>query len=82
MLSYSRRVQQDTVPGAPALEVRDLTAAYPGTRRLALKGVSLCVPVGAQVALVGHNGAGKSTLLKAVAGLLPIHSGSIACHLR
>jgi manganese/zinc/iron transport system ATP- binding protein len=90
MFSYSRRVHQDIVPGTPALEVRDLTLTYPGTRRLALKGVSLCVPVGAQVALVGHNGAGKSTLLKAVAGLLPIRSGSItiygnppgACHHR
>ncbi len=80
MFSYSRRVHQDAVPGAPALEVRDLTAAYPGTRRLALKGVSLCVPVGARVALVGHNGAGKSTLLKAVAGLLPARSGSMAIH--
>lgn len=90
MWSYSRRVYQDTVPGAPALEVRDLVVSYPATRRLALKGVSLRVPVGAQVALVGHNGAGKSTLLKAVAGLLPARSGSIsiygnppgACHHR
>ncbi len=80
MFSYSRRVHQDTIAGAPALEVRDLTAAYPGTRRLALKGVNLCVPVGAHVALVGHNGAGKSTLLKAVAGLLPVRSGSIAIY--
>ena len=80
MFPYGRRVHQDAVPSAPALEVRDLTVAYPGTRWLALKGVSLCVPVGAQIALVGHNGAGKSTLLKAVAGLLPVHSGSIAIY--
>ena len=90
MLSYSRRAYRDAVPGAPALEVRDLVVVYPATRRLALKGVNLRVPVGAQVALVGHNGAGKSTLLKAVAGLLPARSGSIsiygnppgACHHR
>jgi len=90
MFPYSRRVHQDAVPSAPTLEVRDLIVAYPGTRRLALKGVSVCVPVGAQVALVGHNGAGKSTLLKTVAGLLPVHSGSVviygnppgACHHR
>jgi manganese/zinc/iron transport system ATP- binding protein len=80
MFPYSRRVHQDAVASAPALEVRDLQAAYPGTRRLALKGVNLCVPVGAQVALVGSNGAGKSTLLKAVAGLLPVRSGSIAIY--
>jgi len=90
MFPYSHRVHQDAVPNAPALAVRDLVAAYPGTRRLALKGVTLCVPIGARVALVGHNGAGKSTLLKAVAGLLPARSGNIsiygnppgACHHR
>jgi manganese/zinc/iron transport system ATP- binding protein len=80
MFPYSRRVHQDAISGAPALNVRDLTVAYPGTRRLALKGVTLCVPVGARIALVGHNGAGKSTLLKAVAGLLPARSGSIAIY--
>jgi len=80
MLAYSRRVHKDAVTGAPALEVRDLIVAYPGIRRLALKSVSLCVPIGAQIALVGHNGAGKSTLLKAVAGLLPVRSGSIAIY--
>jgi manganese/zinc/iron transport system ATP- binding protein len=80
MFAYSQRHHQDAVPGAPALAVRELTASYPGTRQLALKGVSLCVPIGAQVALVGHNGAGKSTLLKAVAGLLPVRSGSIAIY--
>lgn len=80
MFPYSRRVHQDAVPGAPALEVRDLTVAYPGARWLALKGVSVCVSVGKQIALVGYNGAGKSTLLKAVAGLLPARSGSIAIY--
>jgi manganese/zinc/iron transport system ATP- binding protein len=80
MFPYSRRVHKDAVAGALALEVRDLTAVYPNTRRLALKGVSLRVPIGSQIALVGHNGAGKSTLLKTIAGLLPIRSGSIAIY--
>jgi hypothetical protein len=35
MGSYSRRVHQDAVTGAPALAVHDLVVAYPGTRRLA-----------------------------------------------
>lgn len=88
--SYSRRVHKEAVPGAPALEVRDLVVSYPGTRRLSLKGINLRVPIGTQIALVGHNGAGKSTLLKVVAGLLPVRSGSVliygnppgACHHR
>ncbi len=44
---------------------------------LALRGVSLEVPQGAIVALLGANGAGKTTALRACTGLLPIHRGSV-----
>lgn len=44
---------------------------------LVLKGISLEVPDGAVVALLGANGAGKSTLLKAVSGLLDYENGEI-----
>jgi branched-chain amino acid transport system ATP-binding protein len=44
---------------------------------LVLKGVSLEVPDGAIVTLLGANGAGKSTLLKAVSGLLRIEEGEV-----
>jgi manganese/zinc/iron transport system ATP- binding protein len=80
------------VPGAPALWIEQVCVDYPGERaeRPALDGVSVCVPVGARLALVGPNGAGKSTLLKAITGLLPVRSGQIhiygnavgACHHR
>lgn len=43
----------------------------------ALHGVSLCVPSGSVVALLGANGAGKSTLLRAVSGTLPLHGGTV-----
>ncbi|OIQ73574.1 high-affinity branched-chain amino acid transport ATP-binding protein LivF [mine drainage metagenome] len=39
--------------------------------------VSLDVPEGSVVALLGSNGGGKTTVLNAVAGLIPMHSGSI-----
>jgi manganese/zinc/iron transport system ATP- binding protein len=89
-LPYSGGHHHDPRPGAPALITERLSVAYAGSKRLALREVSLCVPIGARVALVGANGAGKSTLLKAVAKLLPIQSGSIriygnapgACHHR
>ncbi|MPY77820.1 MAG: ATP-binding cassette domain-containing protein [Actinophytocola sp.] len=44
---------------------------------LVLRGLSLEVPTGSIVALLGSNGAGKSTTLKAVSGLLPTEHGEI-----
>ena len=44
---------------------------------LALRGVSLDVPTGSVVAILGANGAGKTTLLRAIAGLLGVHRARI-----
>src|SRR5579872_2752341 len=58
------------------LEIRDMVCAYGGVA--ALKGVSLEVKTGQLVALIGANGAGKSTTLRAISGLVPPRSGSLA----
>ena len=60
---------------APALEVRDLVAAYGPV--LALDGVSLEVPKGRITAVLGANGAGKTTLLRTVSGLVRPKAGSV-----
>ena len=44
---------------------------------VALRGVSLEVPDGSIVALLGANGAGKTTVLRAISGLLDVHRGEI-----
>jgi branched-chain amino acid transport system ATP-binding protein len=59
----------------PMLEVDDLVAGY--GRVSVLRGVSLNVPAGKMVALLGANGAGKTTLMRAITGLASIHSGAI-----
>ncbi len=51
--------------------------AYPGTSRLVLENVSLELPAGAVVAIVGENGAGKTTLVKLLAKLYEPTSGAI-----
>ncbi|MCP3012215.1 ABC transporter ATP-binding protein/permease [Nocardiopsis dassonvillei] len=51
--------------------------AYPGTDRKVLDGVTLHLPAGAVVAVVGENGAGKSTLVKLLAKMYEPDSGRI-----
>ena len=63
-------------PGlVPALVVEDVDLFYGDAQALA--GVSLEVPRGAIVAIVGANGAGKSSLIHAIAGLEAARSGRI-----
>ena len=58
----------------PLLELRNVEVIYDEVV-LVLRGLSLAVPEGQLVALLGSNGAGKSTTLKAVSGLLPSEDG-------
>ena len=58
------------------LKVENLVVSYGGIE--ALKGISLDVPEGKIVTLIGANGAGKSTLLRSIMGLVKPQSGKIS----
>jgi heme exporter protein A len=60
--------------GRPAVELRDISRAY--GERVALQGVTLELPAGRTLAVLGANGAGKTTLLRILATLLRPHAGT------
>ncbi|MEU4924244.1 ABC transporter ATP-binding protein [Streptomyces parvus] len=57
--------------------VRDLTFTYPGAEDPVLRDVSLSIPSGGSLALVGATGAGKSTLAALIAGIGRPQAGSV-----
>lgn len=59
----------------PLLDVRDIHTSYGHSR--ALFGVSLSVPQGACICLLGRNGVGKTTTIRSIMGLTPPSSGQI-----
>ncbi|MDZ4843465.1 MAG: ABC transporter ATP-binding protein [Hyphomicrobium aestuarii] len=64
------------VAAAPVLAVKNIEVIYSSVI-LVLRGVSLVVPQGKIVALLGGNGAGKSTTLKSISTLLASENGAV-----
>jgi len=71
---------------APAVEVRDLVKTYPARFSLfgrsrpavhALRGVSLRIPAGETLGIVGESGCGKTTLARCLIGLIRPTSGAV-----
>ena len=71
----SRGAQRTKVLNTPAIELRGLARRF--GERTALSEVSVRVPSGATLAVLGRNGAGKSTLLRILATLLRPHAGDV-----
>lgn len=59
------------------IAVRGLSFCYPGTERAVLTDITLFLPAGATVAVVGENGSGKTTLVKLLLGMYQPSAGSI-----
>jgi ATP-binding cassette, subfamily B, bacterial len=68
----------DDRPARPvAVRLEDVRFTYRGRERPALDGLSLEVPAGQSLAVVGENGAGKSTLIKLLCGLYDPDAGRV-----
>lgn len=65
------------VEAQPILSMNSVEVLYDNVM-LAIKGVSIQVPKGEMIALLGSNGAGKSTTLKAISGLLKAERGRVS----
>lgn len=63
---------------APAIEAHGVHVSIDGSH--ILRGIDLTVRSGEVVALLGANGSGKSTLVRALVGILPLTSGTVAIH--
>ena len=63
--------------GDCAISLRDVSFTYPKAPKAALSGISVDIPRGARVALVGASGEGKSTLAKLLSGILTPTMGTV-----
>ena len=59
----------------PMISLQDVKKEYP--RHCAIDGITLDLPAGICLALLGHNGAGKTTLMKLILGLIRPTAGSV-----
>ncbi|MEU0079331.1 ABC transporter ATP-binding protein [Micromonospora tulbaghiae] len=73
----ARPVPLDPATARGHLRVEDVTFSYPGSDTAALAGVSLDVPAGTSLALVGETGSGKSTLAALISRLHDPDAGRI-----
>ena len=60
-----------------AIEIRDLTFAYPNASVPALRNINVTLPAGETLAIVGHTGSGKSTLINLIPRLFDPPPGTV-----
>jgi ATP-binding cassette, subfamily B, bacterial len=64
-------------PGSGHVELRDVSLRYEGSQREAVRDVSLDIPAGTTVALVGATGSGKTTLVQLIPRLYDVTEGAL-----
>lgn len=69
--------EEEKLPVKKAIELKDITYAYPNTEKLILDHANLTIPAGSSVGIVGTTGAGKSTVVDVLLGLLEVRDGIV-----
>lgn len=69
--------EDEKLPVEKAIEMKDISYAYPNSDKLIFDHADLTIPVGASVGIVGTSGAGKSTVVDILLGLLEVKTGTI-----
>ena len=64
-------------PGAPAIRMKDVSFSYAGTEQYSLSDVTLDIPRGATVGIIGGTGSGKSTLVSLLPRLYDVSRGEV-----
>lgn len=75
-VANAETIGREPLAGEPAaLTLQDVSFTYPGTDEPALRDVTLSIPMGSTLGIVGASGAGKSTLVDLILGLLVPSAG-------
>lgn len=74
-LNQSRSLKIDN--GPPGIHLSNVTFSWPGATRPVFENISLAVPPGSQLGIMGENGSGKSTLLNVITGVLRPQNGQV-----
>lgn len=61
-----------------AVQIRDLAFTYPDELKPAIQNISIDIPLGKKIAIIGENGSGKTTLTKCISGLYEVSTGMIS----
>ena len=69
--------EEEKLPVKRAIELKNITYAYPNTDKLIFDHADMTIPIGASVGIVGTSGAGKSTVVDILLGLLEVKEGAV-----
>lgn len=77
-IERAETIGHDPIEGEPReLTLTDVFFSYPGAEQKALRNISLTIPLGSSLGLVGSSGSGKTTFVDLILGLLVPSSGEI-----